>query len=100
MYLLLKFLYSDGAEIENYSSARRLLCLLKVSKGKGEVIIIDGKQAKTAEDLKTPIVSQMFRAMKDDIPDIFYVQSGALQLADNQGLKTNQIKTYQLDRKG
>lgn len=69
--------------------------LLKVSKGKGEVIIIDGKQAKTSEQLKTPIVSQMFRAMKDDVPDIFYVQSGSLWLADNQGLKTKQIKTYQ-----
>jgi hypothetical protein len=69
--------------------------LLKVRDVQGRAIIIDGKQAKTGEDIKTSLVSQMFRAMKDNIADIFYVQSGALQLADNQGFKTNQIKTYQ-----
>jgi len=69
--------------------------LLKVGNGKGQVIIIDGKQAKTGEQLKTPIVSQMFRAMKDDVPDIFYVQSGLLQITDIGELKAKQIKTYQ-----
>ena len=69
--------------------------LLRVGKGKGQVIIIDGKQAKIGEDLKMPIVSQMFRAMKDDVPDIFYVQSGLLQITDIGELKAKQIKTYQ-----
>ena len=69
--------------------------LLRVSDTKGKVIIIDGHCANNQQQLQTSIVSRMLRAMKDDARDIFYVQSGYLRIADNQGLTAKQIKTYQ-----
>ncbi|MEM0144012.1 MAG: type-F conjugative transfer system secretin TraK, partial [Candidatus Parvarchaeum sp.] len=69
--------------------------LLRISDTKGKVIIIDGKHANNPQQLQKSIVARMLRAMKDDIADIFYVQSGTLQLAENQELAVKQIKTYQ-----
>ena len=69
--------------------------LLRVSDTKGKVIIIDGKPASNQQQLQKSIVARMLRAMKDDAADIFYVQSGTLQLAENQELAVKQIKTYQ-----
>jgi hypothetical protein len=69
--------------------------LLRVSDTKGKVIIIDGKHANNQQQLQKSIVARMLRAMKDDAADIFYVQSGTLQLAENQELAVKQIKTYQ-----
>lgn len=69
--------------------------LLRVSDTKGKVIVIDGHSANNPEQLGNSILSRMLRAMKDDVADIFYVQSGLLQISDITGLKVNQIKTYQ-----
>lgn len=69
--------------------------LLRVSDTKGRVIVIDGHCANNLEQLQTSILSRMLRAMKDDVADIFYVQSGLSQISDTGGLKAKQIKTYQ-----
>lgn len=69
--------------------------LLRVSDTKGRVIVIDGHCANNSEQLQTSILSRMLRAMKDDVADIFYVQSGLSQISDIGGLKAKQIKTYQ-----
>ena len=69
--------------------------LLRVSDTKGRVIVIEGGRVNNPEQLRTSILSRMLRAMKDDVADIFYVQSGLLQISDTGGLKAKQIKTYQ-----
>ena len=69
--------------------------LLRVSDTKGRVIVIEGGRVNNLEQLRTSILSRMLRAMKDDVADIFYVQSGLLQISDTGGLKAKQIKTYQ-----
>jgi len=69
--------------------------LLRVSDTKGRVIVIEGGRVNNPEQLRTSILSRMLRAMKDDVADIFYVQSGLLQISETGGLKAKQIKTYQ-----
>ena len=69
--------------------------LLRVSDTKGRVIVIEGGRVNNPEQFRTSILSRMLRAMKDDVADIFYVQSGLSQISDTGGLKAKQIKTYQ-----
>ena len=68
---------------------------LQVSDIKGKSIIIDGKTSLNLERVQKSDIAEMLRAMKDDVADIFYVQSGLLQISDIGGLKAKQIKTYQ-----
>lgn len=67
---------------------------LIVSNIKGRSIIIDSKTTSKLENLQLSNVSQMLRAMRDDLEGKFYVQIRRQKLDNLDSLKVTQEKIY------
>ena len=67
---------------------------LVVSNIKGKSVIIDSKTTSKLENLQLSNISEMLRAMKDDLDDKFYVQINKQKLDNIASLQVTQKKIY------
>jgi hypothetical protein len=67
---------------------------LVVSNIKGKSVIIDSKTTSKLENLQLSNISEMLRAMRDDLDDKFYVQVNKQKLDNISSLQVMQKKIY------